>query len=50
MECLNQNPLHGVITDEILDEMKSRNELRLKMAIAYLGPKWLLYSQMNRTK
>ena len=38
-----RNPLHGVITDQQLAELRERNHYRQQAAIAEMGAKWILH-------
>mgnify|MGYP003648712391 CR=1 FL=1 len=40
---ISADPLHGPITDEMIDFMHHRNEEKLKASIEFLGTKWLLH-------
>lgn len=40
---ISADPLHGPITPELIDYMKTRNEEKLQASIERLGDKWLLH-------
>ena len=40
---ISADPLHGPITQELIDFIQQRNEEKRKASIAYLGEKWLLH-------
>ena len=40
---ISNNPLHGPITQELIDFILQRNEEKLQASIEYLGDKWLLH-------
>lgn len=43
IQPISSNPLHGPITQEMIDFILQRNEEKLQASIEYLGEKWLLH-------
>jgi hypothetical protein len=40
---VSNNPLHGVITPEILANLRDRNDARLKQTLRAMGNKWICH-------
>ena len=40
---ISANPLHGPITQELIEFIQSRNEEKRLASIEFLGDKWLLH-------
>lgn len=40
---ISANPLHGPITEELIERLQNSNEEKLKASIEMLGSKWLLH-------
>jgi hypothetical protein len=40
---ISADPLHGPITQQLIEFLQQRNEEKLKASIEYLGDKWLLH-------
>jgi hypothetical protein len=40
---ISANPLHGPITQELIEHLQQTNEEKLKASIELLGDKWLLH-------
>jgi hypothetical protein len=44
---ISKNPLHGVITPEVMANIRSRNDARLKKTLKEMGNKWICH-ETNR--
>jgi hypothetical protein len=40
---ISPDPMHGPITQELIDYIRDRNEQKLQASIQQLGEKWLLH-------
>ena len=40
---ISPDPMHGPITQELIDYIRERNEQKLQASIQQLGDKWLLH-------
>ncbi len=40
---ISADPMHGPITQELIDYIKERNEEKRQKSIEFLGDKWLLH-------
>jgi hypothetical protein len=43
IDPISADPMHGPITQEMIDRMQQRNEEKRKASIELLGNKWLLH-------
>jgi len=44
---ISASPLHGPITQELIDFLHQRNEQKLQASIKYLGNRWSLHPDNN---
>jgi hypothetical protein len=47
---ISADPMHGPITDELLQYMQQRNEEKRQKSIEFLGDKWLLHPKNYQQK
>jgi hypothetical protein len=43
IDPISADPMHGPITQEMIERMQQRNEEKRKASIEFLGNKWLLH-------
>lgn len=47
---ISASPYHGPITEELLEQIKERNEAKRLASIEFLGDKWLLHPKNTQHK
>lgn len=47
---ISADPMHGPVTDEIIQYMQQRNEEKRQKSIEFLGDKWLLHPNNQKQK
>jgi hypothetical protein len=47
---ISADPMHGPITDEVVQYMQQRNEEKRQKSIELLGDKWLLHPKNHQQK
>jgi hypothetical protein len=47
---ISADPMHGPITNELLQYMQQRNEEKRQKSIEFLGDKWLLHPKNYQQK
>ena len=47
---ISADPMHGPITDEVVQYMQQRNEEKRQKSIEFLGEKWLLHPKNHQQK
>ncbi len=47
---ISANPMHGPVTDELIQYMQQRNEEKRQKSIELLGDKWLLHPKNQQQK
>jgi hypothetical protein len=47
---ISADPMHGPITQELLEYIQQRNEEKLQKSIELLGDKWLLHPHNQQQK
>jgi hypothetical protein len=47
---ISADPMHGPITQELIDYIKERNEEKRRKSIELLGDKWLLHPKNQQQK
>lgn len=47
---ISADPMHGPITQELIERMQQRNEEKRQKSIEFLGDKWLLHPKNQQQK
>jgi len=47
---ISADPMHGPITDDLIQYMQQRNEEKRQKSIEFLGDKWLLHPKNQQQK
>lgn len=47
---ISADPMHGPVTDEIIQYIQQRNEEKRQKSIEFLGDKWLLHPNNQKQK
>jgi hypothetical protein len=50
IDPISTSPMHGPVTDELVDYMRQRNEEKRQKSIEFLGDKWLLHPKNQQQK
>jgi len=47
---ISADPMHGPVTDELIQHMQQRNEEKRQKSLEFLGDKWLLHPNNQQQK